>query len=190
MKLSIIPEDNMVVLDGAAVEVDCSSINPNIHAVQWYNTFGVVEVKQGASQRIANLDKFQEVVTKAQEAIAPKPILPPTKGELKTASADKRWRMETGGITLNGFIIATDDRAKSLINGAFNLVNADPTLTQVDWVDGGVWVTLPAEAIRLISVAVGRHVQKMFTAQKTIGDLIDNGTITSYLEIETWDGWL
>lgn len=33
--LSIIPSDSMVIIDGVARQVDCSTIDPIIHAIQW-----------------------------------------------------------------------------------------------------------------------------------------------------------
>lgn len=44
MRAAIIPSDRVVVIDGQAYSnIDMSSIDPAIHAVQWYDTWGEVE---------------------------------------------------------------------------------------------------------------------------------------------------
>ena len=40
------------------------------------------------------------------------------KAALRAYAADKRWRVEVGGITINGVSVPTDDRAKLLLFGA------------------------------------------------------------------------
>lgn len=46
MRVTIVPIDNIVTIDGIVIEgVDLSFIDPSIHAVQWYGTSGSVEYK-------------------------------------------------------------------------------------------------------------------------------------------------
>jgi len=47
MKITIIPEDDMVTIDGESRAVDCSSLPPNIHAVQYDSVAeeGMIELK-------------------------------------------------------------------------------------------------------------------------------------------------
>ena len=46
MKVSIVPADGAVSVDGVGFGgLDLSSVNPTIHAVQWYDTYGEVEFK-------------------------------------------------------------------------------------------------------------------------------------------------
>lgn len=47
MKLSIIADDKTIVLDGEALTFDFA-IDSNIHAIQWRETWGNVEYKEGA----------------------------------------------------------------------------------------------------------------------------------------------
>ncbi len=44
MRLTIIVDDNLVMIGGKPHTVDCSSL-VGVHAVQWYDTFGEIEYK-------------------------------------------------------------------------------------------------------------------------------------------------
>lgn len=56
MKLTIIPSDNTVYVDGTSYELDLSSCNiPNdVHALQWNNNIGEIE-KQSINEEINSL---------------------------------------------------------------------------------------------------------------------------------------
>jgi hypothetical protein len=44
MRATIVVDDNVVLIDGEAETVDCSAlVAENVHAVQWYGTWGEVE---------------------------------------------------------------------------------------------------------------------------------------------------
>jgi hypothetical protein len=70
MRVTIIPSDNIVAVDGKVFRVDCSSIDPDIHAVQWYGALGgEIEYKApvdgGArlpNENISDFAPFQPVV--------------------------------------------------------------------------------------------------------------------------------
>ena len=75
MRLTIVPSDNMVIVDSVAHEVDCSAfpILAATHAVQWDGTRGHLEYKQGdptqyrANTPLMSIDPYADVV-KAWEA--------------------------------------------------------------------------------------------------------------------------
>lgn len=67
MRITIVPEDRTVIVDGIRHTVDCSSIDSSIHAVQWYEDYGDVEFKiiDGAfspNQQINTMDDYQKVL--------------------------------------------------------------------------------------------------------------------------------
>lgn len=45
MRLTIIKDDNKVLVDGVARTVDCSSLPPDFHALQWDGAEGEVEYR-------------------------------------------------------------------------------------------------------------------------------------------------
>src|SRR5258708_2073859 len=45
MRVTIVAVDNRVVVEGQAEKVDCSSLDEEIHAIQWYSGRGEIEYK-------------------------------------------------------------------------------------------------------------------------------------------------
>jgi hypothetical protein len=69
MRVTIIPPDGMVYVEGQALAVDCSSIDPSIHAIQWYDTIGEIEFKtddttntRQPNAKITDISPFQHVI--------------------------------------------------------------------------------------------------------------------------------
>lgn len=118
-------------------------------------------------------------------SFTPPPVAPPSIDQMKAYAADKRWRVETGGLVVNGVSIRTDEKSQNKLSGAVQLISADPSLTSVDWeAQPGVWMAVDASSITAIGVAVGRHVQQCFSTLKAIQAEIEAGTITSFAAIE------
>lgn len=109
-----------------------------------------------------------------------------TPADLIGYAALQRWTRETGGITVSGLPIATDDRSKTLIIGARIQAGADSTYV-AKWVatDGSIH-DLPASAIIAVSNAVAAHVSACFAAFKDVADAINASppTITSKAQID------
>lgn len=52
MKVTIIVEDSIVIIDGIVYEdIDLSSLDSDIHAIQWYDTYGEIEVKDSIQHK-------------------------------------------------------------------------------------------------------------------------------------------
>lgn len=49
MKISVIPADKTIVIDGAALVFDFAVFSPKVHAIQWNGTSGTIEYTQGAA---------------------------------------------------------------------------------------------------------------------------------------------
>jgi hypothetical protein len=65
MRITVIPSDNCVVIDGIGYnEIDLSSLDSSIHAIQWYDTYGEVEIKDARGRMIENreIDSFDEYI--------------------------------------------------------------------------------------------------------------------------------
>lgn len=69
MKLTIIPADKTVTIDGVGFgNINLSWIDLDIHAVQWYDTYGDVEIKIPetghviANRKISSLAPFQAAI--------------------------------------------------------------------------------------------------------------------------------
>ena len=72
MRVTIIPEDCLIVIDGQSVIIDdMSMLDESIHAVQWYGTNGTIEHKDTTItnavvlttlEEITELSLFQELI--------------------------------------------------------------------------------------------------------------------------------
>jgi hypothetical protein len=70
MRATIVVDDNVVLVDGVPQTVDCSPlIEQNIHAVQWYDTWGEEEFRsdpetfgRAPNNRITDFSPYQPFV--------------------------------------------------------------------------------------------------------------------------------
>jgi predicted metal-dependent hydrolase len=66
MRVTIIPEDKFISIDGKGllnIQHDFSWIPQNVHAVQWYDTWGEVEYNDGTpNERLEELGIFEQAV--------------------------------------------------------------------------------------------------------------------------------
>lgn len=108
----------------------------------------------------------------------------PSQDELLTYAARKRWEMEVGGIEVNGVVVATDDRSKTLIAGARMGADKDPNFTAHFKPAGGPFVEIDAVSIIAISDAVLAHTQACFAIEASVASSIHAGTITSRAEVD------
>ncbi|MCH7793836.1 MAG: hypothetical protein IH900_01665 [Proteobacteria bacterium] len=82
MRVTIIANDGKVGVDGVFRAVDLSTLDPNIHAVQWDGVVGHIEFKDNsANEAITDISAFQSFIDAWTAATPP----PPTLAELKAA---------------------------------------------------------------------------------------------------------
>jgi hypothetical protein len=64
VRITIVCDDNVVLIDGRVIIIDCSSIAATIHAVQWYDTYGEIEYKEleRGPDSISDLSQFQSLI--------------------------------------------------------------------------------------------------------------------------------
>lgn len=111
------------------------------------------------------------------------PVAPPSKAQLIRRAADARWKKEVGGVMFNGVKISTDDRSKTLLQGARTAADANPDHVE-GWKTAGGWVDLTAAQIIAISDAVRAHVSACFAIERAVVAQIESGEITTYQQIE------
>lgn len=94
MRVTIIPIDGFVAIDGVGFSgLDLSFTDASVHAVQWYDTHGEVEVKNPVTNRMISnevitsfdafqpaLDVWQAAKTAQDEAVAAANNQPTTTG--------------------------------------------------------------------------------------------------------------
>lgn len=101
--------------------------------------------------------------------------------DLRAIAADKRWRVETGGITVNGLSVPSDDRAKLLLLGASTSMADTDT---APFVTSAGAVSLTGAQFKALYAAIIAHVQACFAVQQTALAAITAGTITTPAEID------
>ena len=115
---------------------------------------------------------------------APVVIVPaPTKAELTAYAAQKRWAVETGGITVGSAQIDTSRESQAMIANAYAYIVASGSAS-VSYKAASGWVTLDAAAIKSAALAVGAHVQTCFALEQTLDAEITAGTITTTAQID------
>ncbi|WP_054312928.1 DUF4376 domain-containing protein [Mesorhizobium sp. 1M-11] len=110
----------------------------------------------------------------------------PLKVQLTAYAADKRWQVETGGITVGGATIDTSRESQAMITGAYAYSQANPTET-ISYKAASGWVSMDAATLAAIATAVGAHVQACFAAEAAMAAEIEAGTITTTAEIDAAD---
>lgn len=82
--------------------------------------------------------------------------------------ADFRWKKETGGITVNGIVIETSDRSKTLVTGALIMAQANPAATFQFKSTDDQYVQVDAAGMIQIYQAIGLHVQDCFAKEQVV----------------------
>lgn len=169
MRLTIIPSDRVVTVDGVSRVFDFET-DPNIHAVQWRGDSGSVEQHEGGSRYIDSLAEFQEIID-AYNALDPNPA--PAPDDLAAVLAAYRYDQETGGTTVFEVPVQTDRDTRANLIGARIKAMENSEYTVV-WktVDG--FVSLTAPQIIAIADAVADHVQRCFKAEKEVFENLEN----------------
>lgn len=66
MKVTVIPADRMIVIDGEGLQFDFSYYPPGLRALQWNHTSGSMEFETGANQFIDNPALVQPYIDQYQ----------------------------------------------------------------------------------------------------------------------------
>jgi len=121
--------------------------------------------------------------------IAPYVAPTPTVAELKAHLADYRWKIETGGLTVqvNGhtFPVQTDDRSQTKFNAILLGTIIDPTFSTPFKNKEGNFITLNRDECQQMATAVGDFVKKAFASEEVVQGQVDGGSVTTYDQVET-----
>lgn len=116
-------------------------------------------------------------------------LMPPTVERLDTDlyayAADKRWRVETGGISVGGVPVATDRESQSLITGAHAYAQINPGV-MIKYKSGAGFVDLEAATVAAIATAVAAHVQACFATEADVAVAIERGDVLTLEDVDAW----
>lgn len=104
--------------------------------------------------------------------------------------ADRRWRAETGGTSIDGVAIATDEKSITFLTAGYIRAKEDPGYT-IRWkIAPGQFFTLDAETIIAMATLASAHVQACFDNEDAITAQIlaaEDDAALAAIDIET--GW-
>ncbi|RKJ96623.1 DUF4376 domain-containing protein [Alicycliphilus denitrificans] len=111
------------------------------------------------------------------------------RGNLLAAVSQRRWEVETGGVTLPGGIqVATGIDDQNRITSV--VANAQLAgVVSVDFKAASGWVTLSLEQLRGITAAIALHVQACFAAERAHHDAINAAADADLLTYDVAAGW-
>ncbi|MER8394084.1 DUF4376 domain-containing protein [Mesorhizobium sp. M1340] len=103
--------------------------------------------------------------------------------------AARRWRAETGGVTVDGVAMATDRDTTAMLTAAFVTANADPNYS-IRWkVQNGVFATVSAPQIIALATAVRDHVQACFDREDELTAAIVTANSAALDALDLESGW-
>ncbi|MCJ2144277.1 DUF4376 domain-containing protein [Methylobacterium sp. E-066] len=89
--------------------------------------------------------------------------------DLSAYAAAKRFAVETGGVTVAGAAIATDRDSQAMIGNAYAYVYCQASgAASVSYKSKAGFVTLTADQIKAVALAVSAHVQACFQAEDAV----------------------
>lgn len=103
--------------------------------------------------------------------------------DLPAHAANQRWRLEVGGINVNGMPVDTSRESQALIHGAFSLAQISSE-ARFRFKAGDQFLSLNAAQIIAIGQAVAEHVQACFAWEAAVLEAISAGEISSEAEVE------
>lgn len=114
MKLTIVPIDKVVIVDGVAIhDIDMTGIDPDIHAVQFDGNGGWIEYKDGDNEPIDSVSRFDAIIARHASALA----------EEQAKAADPYY-----GMTPEEKLVAVKQAKVTEINDAFQEADLNPVV--------------------------------------------------------------
>lgn len=117
---------------------------------------------------------------------APVPEMSPEaqKAALRAYAADKRWRVEVGGITLGGMRVSTDGVAQRKISELRRRVESGEVAVPFGFKAASGWIDLGLEQIVAVDRAVAAHVAAGYARERIVCAAIEAETITAQGQID------
>lgn len=189
MRVTIIPSDKAVIIDGVGVLVeDVTQIAERIHAVQWDGTKGHIEYVQHEDYytpnvEINNLDAYEPYIQQALDTIANPPAVP----ELPLPMLAYKIRQQiafTQAKTADFGVQYSDPVSIGMINSLVALFDKELLTGEVNYKGPNGFISLNKDEMLALAGQVAAHVQKAFNAEKEVLERIQMGTITTKEQVQ------
>jgi hypothetical protein len=119
-------------------------------------------------------------------SLQPQPSADSLATGLLAYSADKRWQTVTGGMTINGMSIQTDDQTRQVLTSAVVLAQLNPT-TMIQWkTSTGDFVELTSGQVIVMGQTVATHTQYCYTTESNLAQQIQATppTVTTKAQVD------
>lgn len=190
---------DLVIVDGRAIGgLDLSSLAAGVRIVQWDGSTGHVEFEQAANsdyvlnETISDFTPYQPIVdlwqAAANAADAAKPateVAAPTAAQLKSYTAMRRYRVESGGMTSATFgSIYTSRDARAEIARDIQNIDLGVVAEPVNFKLPSGWTPLTKAQFVAMMAEITAFVQNEFNKEQSIDAQIDAGQITQTAQID------
>lgn len=133
---------------------------------------------------LAGLSRVGDAPPEGEPDYRPFAAPEPTADLLAAYAAQRRFEVETGGITVGGQAVATDRASQAMVTGAYVEAQGNAAFTTQWKQPDGSFVLLTATQIIAIGQAVRGHVAGCFAAEAEVVAAITAHTATTWADVD------
>lgn len=187
MKVSIVPPDRVISIDGQSVQLDSLARLDRFHAIHWDGTKGHVEYIQPdgeffPNETILTIEPFRRYINEALELMGTpaQPALMP----LTMFAYKMRLQIAfTLAKTTDFGVQYSDPQSIGMLTALVALFDKGLLTGKINYKGPNGFISLDGAEMLQLAGQIAQHVQKAFNAEKAILENIEMGTITTHDQI-------
>ncbi len=186
-RVTVIPTDHLIMVDGEALTFDFSSQPADLHALHWDGKAVAMEhiASDGAMSNahhegdlayntyVAPFVALWQAEQDRREAEANTPPSPPTLADKTAHLAQVRWEAEQGGTVWRDYTLQTDDRSQAKYLAELAAIDQGVRTDPSPWKMTEGFVMLSNADIKAMAIAARTHVMACFAAEAAVQPLLD-----------------
>jgi len=195
MRVTIIPQDSVIGVDGVFYQVDMTGVRAGVHAVQFDGAAGEIEFsdKTNMNEPIDDLTEFQVIIDRWQDAhnTATAPSPPPTLARAKALKMAEIERARDTAIfsdvSAHGRLWQADRRSQEILGQAITLAQAGLPLPEAwrDASNSNMAITSPADLLG-IAGAVAQQTHAAYVKSWNLKAQVDAATTPAQVDAIVW----
>lgn len=189
MKISIIPEDGVIYLDGQMYPVESvKELKKRFHAIQWDGEKGHAEFVQPdgdflPNEAILTIEPFRRYINEALEQVGvpvPDPVTP-----LPLYAYKRRQQIAFSIARTADFGIQySDPQTIGMLTALVALFDKGLLTGSINYKGPNGFISLTGEQVLALAAQTAQHVQKAFNAEKVVLEEITMGTIKTIEQVD------